>query len=125
MPDLVPEGLIAPRALQVNGAAQLVVSGPVLYFGCRIVSDLGAGATTFTVADATAAGGPLIDICQTAFGTTNGTRVGGAPTRTESGIWTDGGGAANGRIIVYVAMLEYVTTESGLIPRSWFENTEA
>lgn len=124
MPDLVPEGLIAARALQVNGAAQLVVSGPVLYYGCRIISDLGTGATIFTVADATGPGGPLIDVCQTASQTTNGTRIGSAPVRTESGIWTDGGGAANGRIIVYVAMLEYVTSENGPVVRSWFANTE-
>lgn len=120
MPTLLPQGNLFAKYVTINGAAQAVISGPVLYFGMRALNLSGAAATTITVTDGTTAGGPIIDMLRLAVSDVGGTDSKSAPVRTESGIFCDAGGAGNATIVIYYLPLEYVATMGGVVPEDYF-----
>ena len=120
MPIILPQGNLFAKSVQITGAAQVVATGPVLYFGIRALNLSGAAAVNITVTDATAANGPIIDMLRLAASDIGGTDLKTAPIRTEAGIFCDAGGAANATIVVYYLPLEYVATVGGAIPEDYF-----
>lgn len=120
MPILLPRGHLFAKYVTINGAAQLVAAGPMLYFGLRALNLSGAAATTVTVTDGTAAGGPIIDMIRLAISDIGGTDSKTAPVRTESGIFCDAGGAGNATVVVYYLPLEYVATIGGDVVEDYF-----
>lgn len=120
MPIILPAGTLFAKYVTINGAAQMVASGPMLYFGMRALNLSGAAATTITVTDGTAAGGPIIDMLRLAVSDIGGTDSKSAPVRTESGIFCDAGGAGNATVVIYYLPLEYVATMGGVVNEDYF-----
>ena len=124
MPALLPRGHLVAKAQPISGLAQMVVAGPVLYFGIRALNLQAAAVTNINVTDAVAPGGPLIDVLNLAAAAGGSTDNRTVAIRTESGLFVDGGGAGNANIIVYYLPLEYVASLQGLIPESFFAENE-
>lgn len=123
MPSLIPRGHLWARSQQITGAAQVIMAGPVLYFGLRALNLQAAAITNVNVSDATASGGPLIDIVSLAAAGGGASDNRAYPIRTESGLFCDAGGAGNATILIYYLPLEYVASIGGVFEEDYFAET--